>query len=148
MNRLKPIETAYRGYRFRSRLEARWAVAFDDYPFFRWEYEPQGFDLDGTPYLPDFRIWWDSDTYSWLEVKPDGYEPTSKEHEIYQAMANGTQGGLYLLRGINPGYRLYRPNDQAVIDRRESFVEPHSLHAGRSARFEHGENGAPLGGRR
>ena len=26
---IKPIETNYKGYRFRSRLEARWAVFFD-----------------------------------------------------------------------------------------------------------------------
>ena len=26
---LKPIDTEYKGYRFRSRLEARWAVFFD-----------------------------------------------------------------------------------------------------------------------
>ena len=26
---IKPIETIYNGYRFRSRLEARWAVFFD-----------------------------------------------------------------------------------------------------------------------
>jgi hypothetical protein len=26
---IKPIETRYNGYRFRSRLEARWAVFFD-----------------------------------------------------------------------------------------------------------------------
>lgn len=53
---IKPIETEYNGYRFRSRLEARWAVFFDalgvDY-----EYEPEGFDLgDGIYYLPDFLI--------------------------------------------------------------------------------------------
>ena len=28
-NKVKPIETQYHGYRFRSRLEARWAVFFD-----------------------------------------------------------------------------------------------------------------------
>lgn len=53
---MKPIETIYNGYRFRSRLEARWAVFFDalgvDY-----EYEPEGFQLDnGMYYLPDFRV--------------------------------------------------------------------------------------------
>ena len=29
MSNIKPIETIYNGYRFRSRLEARWAVLFD-----------------------------------------------------------------------------------------------------------------------
>jgi hypothetical protein len=51
---VKVIETVYRGYRFRNRLEARWAVFFDalELPF---EYEKEGFILDdGTHYLPDF----------------------------------------------------------------------------------------------
>lgn len=54
--RIKAIETRYKGYRFRSRLEARWAVFFDEMEL-RWEYEPEGFNLgnDGL-YLPDFRL--------------------------------------------------------------------------------------------
>jgi hypothetical protein len=36
------IETRYAGCRFRSRLEARWAVFFDTLKL-RWEYEPQGY---------------------------------------------------------------------------------------------------------
>lgn len=53
---VKPIETEYAGYRFRSRLEARWAVFFDACGV-KWEYEPEGFDLgDGLYYLPDFLL--------------------------------------------------------------------------------------------
>lgn len=56
MGEIKPIETYYNGYRFRSRLEARWAVFFDALGV-KYEYEPEGFDLgDGIYYLPDFRI--------------------------------------------------------------------------------------------
>lgn len=53
---LKAIETHYKGYRFRSRLEARWAVFFDNIGL-EWVYEPEGFELgDGVRYLPDFKI--------------------------------------------------------------------------------------------
>ena len=53
---LKPIETVYKGYRFRSRLEARWAVFFDACGV-DWEYEPEGYDLgNGLRYLPDFLL--------------------------------------------------------------------------------------------
>lgn len=53
---IKPIETVYNGYRFRSRLEARWAVFFDAAGI-KYEYEPEGFELeDGTRYLPDFYL--------------------------------------------------------------------------------------------
>jgi len=63
---IKPIETQYKGYRFRSRLEARWAVFFDALEI-RWEYEPEGFDLGKAGwYLPDF---WLPDYDCWFEIK-------------------------------------------------------------------------------
>lgn len=68
MSDIKPIETVYNGYRFRSRLEARWAVFFDAAKI-KYEYEPEGFEIpDGTKYLPDFYLP-DFDTY--VEVKGD-----------------------------------------------------------------------------
>jgi hypothetical protein len=62
---LKPIETVYRGCRMRSRLEARWAV-FMDCMGIEWEYEKEGYDLDGVWYLPDF---WLPKQNMWMEVK-------------------------------------------------------------------------------
>lgn len=62
---MQAIQTHYKGYHFRSRLEARWAVFFDALGI-SWEYEPEGFDLGGgVRYLPDFKI---GDIY--VEVKP------------------------------------------------------------------------------
>ena len=53
---IKAIETEYNGYRFRSRLEARWAVFFDAAGI-EYQYEPEGFELeDGMKYLPDFYL--------------------------------------------------------------------------------------------
>lgn len=63
---IKAIETRYKGFRFRSRLEARWAVFFDVAKV-AWEYEPQGYKLPSGPYLPDF---WLTDLESFVEVKP------------------------------------------------------------------------------
>ena len=63
---IKAIETEYRGYRFRSRLEARWAVFFDAARI-PYEYEPEGFDLDDIYYLPDFYLPW---FHCYLEIKP------------------------------------------------------------------------------
>jgi hypothetical protein len=69
-NFLKPIETHYKGYKFRSRLEARWAVFFDEMRF-KWEYESQGFSLsNGQQYLPDFKISSVNNTVHWYEIKP------------------------------------------------------------------------------
>lgn len=54
INNIKPIETFYNGYRFRSRLEARWAVFFDALGI-KYEYEPEGYVLNNEIYyLPDF----------------------------------------------------------------------------------------------
>ena len=57
---IKPIETIYNGYRFRSRLEARWAVFFDAAGI-EYQYEPEGFEIkpvygEDTAYLPDFYL--------------------------------------------------------------------------------------------
>lgn len=60
MTRYAAHPTVYKGIRFRSRLEARWACYFDqrEWP---WTYEP--FDLHG--YTPDF-----SSSGLLIEVKP------------------------------------------------------------------------------
>ena len=64
---LTPIETEYAGYKFRSRLEARWAYYFDLCGI-RWAYEQEGFTLsDGQRYLPDF---WLPYYNQFVEVKP------------------------------------------------------------------------------
>lgn len=73
MTKIKAIETRYQGCLFRSRLEARWAVFFDSAGI-PWRYEPEGFDLDGEWYLPDF---WLPDQDLWVEIKP--IEPTPRE---------------------------------------------------------------------
>lgn len=65
-NTIKAIETVYKGYRFRSRLEARWAVFFDALGV-KWEYEKEGYDLgEAGWYLPDF---WLPELQCWFEVK-------------------------------------------------------------------------------
>lgn len=63
---IAPIETEYNGYKFRSRLEARWAVFFDTVGI-KYEYEPDGYYYT-EGYLPDFYLPKD-DMY--VEVKPD-----------------------------------------------------------------------------
>lgn len=69
---MQAIETEYRGYRFRSRLEARWAVYLDAIGW-PWEFEPEGFELSqGLRYLPDFHVSDPCGVLSpwWLEIKP------------------------------------------------------------------------------
>lgn len=85
--RVQAIETTYRGYRFRSRLEARWAVFFDALGV-QWQYEPQGFLVGGTPYLPDFYL---PEHGTWVEVK--GRIDQAKVLELAVAATDGFSGG-------------------------------------------------------
>lgn len=77
MNEIKAIETVYNGHRFRSRLEARWAVFFDAL-MIKWEYEPEGYKTPDGNYLPDFLLpdaWVRSSVQGvFFEVKPPGHE--------------------------------------------------------------------------
>lgn len=64
-NSIKPIETQYDGYRFRSRLEARWAVFFNTLGI-KYQYEIEGYQMGNLRYLPDFYI---PSLNRWFEVK-------------------------------------------------------------------------------
>lgn len=169
---MKAIETVYRGYRFRSRLEARWAVFFDELEI-KWQYEPEGFEHDGERWLPDFFL----PNFCgglYVEVKPESAKPS----EMLRAERVSQAGGLKLLFAVGEprcvGYRYLDrdgPDVAAFIDK--YIVGSHSLEArlyfdfcgdeirigrpfvfdvdfvaraclaARQARFEHGQVGAP-----
>jgi hypothetical protein len=100
MTNIKAIETRYKGYRFRSRLEARWAVFFDALGL-SWEYEPEGFETDAGWYLPDFKV----QHLGWFEVKPLG--GVSKPHDIQRWRSFAFRvGRLHILEGV-PDSKLY-----------------------------------------
>ena len=71
---IKSIETKYNGFRFRSRLETRWAICFDMVGL-KYEYEVEGFEMNGIRYLQDFYI---PSLDRWFEIKA---KPLS-EHEM------------------------------------------------------------------
>jgi len=97
MQGVRPIETTYKGYRFRSRLEARWAVFFDSLGV-RWEYEKEGFELGPLGwYLPDF---WLPDLGVWYEVK--GVKPTDDEAGKAKALGELTQSKTVIAWGEIP----------------------------------------------
>lgn len=102
---IKAIETSYKGYRFRSRLEARWAVFFDVLRI-KWEFEPEGFELPGGQrYLPDFFLpkFNHADGLGmYVEVKPTTESDFSKP----RALANLT-GREVLLAVGPPNFQVY-----------------------------------------
>jgi len=80
---IAPIETLYAGCRFRSRLEARWAVFFDALSL-RWDYEPDAYALPSGAYLPDFRLHLAGGPV-WFEVKaPNAEKDDARWSELGQ----------------------------------------------------------------
>ena len=83
---IKAIETRYKGYRFRSRLEARWAVFFDALGI-EWQYEPEGYELPSGRYLPDFYLPTVREGL-WVEIKPE--PPTLLEQAKIRELSEAT----------------------------------------------------------
>jgi hypothetical protein len=95
---IKPIETSYNGYRFRSRLEARWAVYFDALGL-EYQYESEGYEIaTGVWYLPDFYF---PDLDCFAEVKPK-----QLDHEEFNRCRNLHRPCL-LLDGVPDNERVY-----------------------------------------
>ena len=96
---IKAIQTRYKGFHFRSRLEARWAVFFDTLGI-EWVYEEEGFEKENVEgffddasgewqsvctgrerYLPDFRIG-EKGSGLYVEVKGEKSQLISKSNEL------------------------------------------------------------------
>lgn len=112
---MKAIQTTFKGYKFRSRTEARWAIFFDSLGL-QWEYEPEGFDLgNGVYYLPDFKVFYpgregsgSNETYwRWFEVKSDLGAITPDEW-LKMALFAKSQPYFFILDGP-PSLRTYLP---------------------------------------
>jgi len=127
----KPIETRYKGYRFRSRLEARWAVFFDALQI-PYRYEPEGFDLNGLRYLPDFYLPAEQ-LGSWIEVKP--YIPQTPEdwssllRRLFELSKFKGEDAIAILGDPYPGeYKLFfvaylLETDELIIPRIDTYDE-------------------------
>jgi hypothetical protein len=106
---IRPIETHYNGYRFRSRLEARWAVYFD-LLHVKYEYEPEGFVVNGKCYLPDFYL---PELNSYFEVKHSTFYGSKAVdvREKLKAIADEKNCFAMLCRGdpVDNDIRIYIP---------------------------------------
>jgi hypothetical protein len=119
---MKAIETLYNGYRFRSRLEARWAIFFDMMGI-EYEYEKEGYNLDGVWYLPDF---WLPQYKYWIEIK--GEMPTKEEEMRAELLAAHTNNKVYIFFGNVPlpDLQCLEPDKGAHVFYPDgSYDEPH-----------------------
>lgn len=116
---MKAIETVYKGYRFRSRLEARWAVFFDALEM-RYTYEPEGFHIGkGVMYLPDFYL---PDLDTWIEIKPqlpdvfmDGYYTLNDDLNKFILFSEEKYGHHYMICGTPGLPEIATKNHQWVL---------------------------------
>ena len=168
---VKAIETIYKGYRFRSRLEARYGVYFDALNV-KWDYEVEGYDLELMGwYLPDF---WFPTFECFGEVKPiklteiEFIKASSLKHPCI-LFDGAPSARYYAIAGVDlsPTYQEYLQDTTEVfcyIDILQSehkqrawheYIDTFSLCWGwagiyhqatldaKQARFEHGQVGAP-----
>lgn len=137
---MKAIETSWRGWRFRSRTEARWAVALTTASI-AFEYEPQGFELPSGWYLPDF--WLPAEKF-WLEIK--GEEPNAREIAVARDLSIGSGYRVLIAVGApDPTRRYLTVIFGADAESEELFDLPAGAYAAaRAERFD----GKPMQGKR
>lgn len=97
---IEVIQTLYDGILFRSRIEARWAT-FYNHLGIKYEYEKEGYKINGKMYLPDFYI---PHLDCFIEIK--GKSPSDEEEEKCKSLSIGTGKIVYLFAGNIPGKDL------------------------------------------
>jgi len=85
------------GCKFRSQLEARWAMVFTELGV-PWQYEPRPFRTEQGGYLPDFLV--GKVRPFWLEIK--GPEPTQRDYVRAAHVARVTGQKFRFLVGSLP----------------------------------------------
>lgn len=113
IQRVPAIETEWGGWKFRSRLEARWAI-FMDRAGVQFEYEPEGFETEAGRYLTDFYL---PEHRTWLEIKPRIELVTEYERKRIIALGSATAASTDEMMLVLVGepwvgkYAIYRVTD-------------------------------------
>lgn len=120
----KAIETVYDGYRFRSRIEAKWATFFNALGI-KYEYEKETYDLGKTLYLPDF---WLPEHGCWVEVK--GAFPSPGDVEKAALLADETETGVFIFFGTIPypdrSFKSSEPVEVSLEGDKSAWAKDHS----------------------
>lgn len=140
MSEIKPIQTRYKGYNFRSRLEARWAVFFDSLGV-DWVYEPEGYQTPYGGYLPDFYL---PKTGGIVEIKGVKTDETGWNKSVYldTHLPDGVKGVTTCVGDPLSNISTLAAFCVIVCGCEDNFNHSQAAYDARSARFEHGQNGA------
>lgn len=122
---IQAIQTVYNGYKFRSRLEARWAVFFDHMGI-KYQYEPEGFH-----YKERLWNWWpEQDKAKEFYYLPDFYLP---DLNTWVECKGGVMGGEESWKLVNfvarVGYGFEETANSEVFLAGDWFNNPDSLPA-------------------
>jgi len=139
---LKAIETQYKGYRFRSRLEARWAVFFDSLEF-TWTYEQLVVAVQGDPWPQEYFLTtivpesWDAEYIYGIDVGEFGRCRACDR--IHMIASEDSENG-YAHYGLEKCQGLPKCGERWPIGSEYSPRLKHAFARARGARFEHGES--------
>ena len=88
-NKIRAIPVNYKGTEFRSKLEARYASAFDNLAI-KWAYEVQAYKYNNINYLPDFYL---PEMNVLFEVKGPNIPGIEKPTRLMEIIESGTLPG-------------------------------------------------------
>lgn len=121
---VESIPTIYREITFRSKLEATWAKALDEYDV-KWSYEPTTFRRTGHSYTPDFQITgltnlvpFEIDIF--LQIKHENYCADSEDISKWRTVT--ADGATHLLILGSPN----RLKIAAILSRVNEAIEAHT----------------------
>lgn len=123
--------TIYKGTKYRSRLEARWAAFFD---LIGWRYQYEPFDLPG--WTPDFIIYGSENRVLFVEVKPVVTKEYAKEYSIKLKNIKPTVNAIMISSDFNEdgfggailaGYQISH-KEPDYYDNQGEFMETFEVH--------------------
>ena len=152
---IKPIKTRYKGYMFRSRTEARWAVAFDSIGL-QWRYEVEGYNIPKVgPYLIDFYLPKQPRLRIATYVEIKGELPTEVELEKAHGLSDLLGAPVLMLCDMPGDQHWFLYYDKYFFSSTKNYSRESwwsfigmktskkqialAYEAARSARFEHGQ---------
>lgn len=92
---IQAIPTTYKGIKYRSKTEAKWALFFD-IEHIPYHYEPEGFQTDAGWYVPDFQFV-EAERLTFFEVKPT--QPSMREYRLLKSLADGAKAHVFVSHG-------------------------------------------------